>query len=316
MTKNVTLQEAMRTLPEQMKKIQHIKLFSKSFSLEEIQKKHAQLDKEYDKIKSNLFKDSFSWYGFDSLSTVDEYKNVVEDKLKKKAFDIELIDYCDYIQGGSKFDEYLKRIDFESEFQDYLKTKGCESSEDLKALNESGFKTVSDLKKAVEKSLNIFDINIASTGMKTDVIKDNIKNIMENATVKELSNYMKTSSNDFYVSQVKAALNLFKDTIDDKDILTDFQDAMEEYLRRMMKLSSTDDKEDALIKELYKIRQKDRNKDLKTEDEENEENEETEDEVEGVVDKREVNKLETNIDTFLKGLMAKESYGAQAKANV
>ena len=62
--------------------------------------------------------------------------------------------------------------------------------------------------------------------MKTDVIKDNIKNIMENATVKELSNYMKTSSNDFYVSQVKAALNLFKDTIDDKDILTDFQDAM------------------------------------------------------------------------------------------
>ena len=34
------------------------------------------------------------------------------------------------------------------------------------------------------------------------------------------------------------------------------------------------------------------------------------------VDKREVNKLETNIDTFLKGLMAKESYGAQAKANV
>lgn len=194
-----------------------------------------------------------------------------------------------------------------------MKTKGCESSEDLKALNESGFKTVSDLKKAVEKSLNIFDINIASTGMKTDVIKDNIKNIMENATVKELSNYMKTSSNDFYVSQVKAALNLFKDTIDDKDILTDFQDAMEEYLRRMMKLSSTDDKEDALIKELYKIRQKDRNKDLKTEDEENEE---TEDEVEGVVDKREVNKLETNIDTFLKGLMAKESYGAQAKANV
>ncbi len=313
MTKNVTLQEAMRTLPEQMKKIQHIKLFSKSFSLEEIQKKYAQLDKEYDKIKSNLFKDSFSGYGFDSLSTVDEYKNVVEDKLKKKAFDIELIDYCDYIQGGSKFDEYLKRIDFESEFQDYLKTKGCESSEDLKALNESGFKTVSDLKKAVEKSLNIFDINIASTGMKTDVIKDNIKNIMENATVKELSNYMKTSSNDFYVSQVKAALNLFKDTIDDKDILTDFQDAMEEYLKRMMKLSSTDEKEDALIKELYKIRQKDRNKDLKTEDEENEE---TEDEVEGVVDKREVNKLETNIDTFLKGLMAKESYGAQAKANV
>lgn len=313
MTKNVTLQEAMRTLPEQTKKIQHIKLFSKSFSLEEIQKKYAQLDKEYDKIKSNLFKDSFSGYGFDSLSTVDEYKNVVEDKLKKKAFDIELIDYCDYIQGGSKFDEYLKRIDFESEFQDYLKTKGCESSEDLKALNESGFKTVSDLKKAVEKSLNIFDINIASTGMKTDVIKDNIKNIMENATVKELSNYMKTSSNDFYVSQVKAALNLFKDTIDDKDILTDFQDAMEEYLRRMMKLSSTDEKEDALIKELYKIRQKERNKDLKTEDEENEE---TEDEVEGVVDKREVNKLETNIDTFLKGLMAKESYGAQATANV
>ena len=81
----------------------------------------------------------------------------------------------------------------------------------------------------------------------------------------------------------------------------------------MMKLSSTDEKEDALIKELYKIRQKDRNKDLKTEDEENEE---TEYEVEGVIDKREVNKLETNIDTFLKGLMAKESYGAQAKANV
>lgn len=316
MTMNVTLQEAMRTIPEQTKKIQHIKLFSKSFSLAEIQEKHAQLDKEYDKIKSNLFKDSFSMYGFDSPSTVDEYKNVVEDNLKKKAFDIELIDYCTYIQGGSKFDEYLKTIDFESDFQDYLKAKGCESSEDLQALNESGFKTVSDLKKAVEKSLNIFDINIASTGMKTDVIKDNLKNIMEKATVKELSNYMKTSSNDFYVSQVKAALNLFKDSIDDKDILNDFQDAMEEYLRRMMRLSSTDEKEDALIKELYKIRQKDRNKDLKTEKEETEETEETEDEVEGVVDKREVNKLETNIDTFLKGLMAKESYGALATANV
>lgn len=313
MISNVALQEAMSTYSEQIQKKQQIEL-SKTYTVAEINYKYAQLNSEYDKIKSDLLNDSIS--RFASPSNVEEYKNVIANNLKIKAFDLDLIDYSTYIKGGANFDEYLN-IDFESDFQDYLKFRGCKNLEDLKALNESGFKTVGELKNAVEKSLNIFDINIKSAGLKTNVIENNLKNIMSKATVKELSNYVKTSSNDFYISQVSAALNLFKGTIDDETILKDFQDVMEEYLKKMMKLSSTEEKGDVLMIELYKFRLKDKDKaPKKKEDEDENEEDEANENIEGVVDDDEIKNLETNIDTFLKGFMAKESYGAQTTANV
>lgn len=307
----VALQEATKIYPERINKNQQIE-FPKTFTVDEMNYKYAQINTEYDKIKSDLLNDSISRYA--SPSNIEEYKNIIAENLKLKACDLELIDYSTYIKGEFNFEDYLKNVDLESDFQDYLKFRGCEDLEDLKALNESGYKTVRELRNAVEKSLNIFDINIKSAGLKTTVIENNLKNIMAKATVKELSNYIKTSSNDFYISQVSATLNLFKETIDDETVLKDFQDVMEEYLKKMMKLTDKEEKGDVLMRELYKFRQKDKDKvhKKKEEEEEDEEDDDDNENVKGIVDKDEVEKLETNIDKFLKGFMAKESYGTQS----
>lgn len=292
MTQNISLGNGVNAFFENKNAI--LKSLSRSKNQSQItnsQCKTQQFSEDYTKLKNNMF----SIIGDKSPTNVEDFKNLISVALFSNSYDINSADeFC--IKENSDFENFINSINFEKEFQDYMESRGCKSENELKSLNEVGFNSVEELKNAVERTIKILEINIESTGYKTDAIKDNISAILDNASIEDLNNFLKNSKDTSYVMQVTALEFLAESALDDEDVFLAFKNSMDEFLQRMIEGKSGEEEvEKALKKYMFKLHE-DGEKPNETEpkSEEGEEEDHSKDSINDIIRRRSANEAYKN----------------------
>lgn len=292
MTQSISLRNGVDTFFENKNAIlKTLKRPKNQSQITNSQCKTQQFSEDYTKLKNNMF----SIMGENSPTNAEDFKNLVSVALFSNSYGINSADDF-YIKENSDFENFINSINFDREFQDYMKSRGCNSENELKALNEAGFNSVDELKNEAIRTIKILEINIESTGFKTDAIKDNISEILDNASIEDLSNFLKNSKDTSYVMQVTALEFLAENTIDDEDVLLAFKNSMDEFLQKMIEGKSGEEEvEKALKKYMFKLHE-DGEKPNETEpkSEEDEEEDHSKDSINDIIRRRSANETYKN----------------------
>ena len=92
----------------------------------------------------------------------------------------------------STYDDKLKNVDYKAEFQGYLQSRGCENTDELKALNTTNLKTKKEL---IDYSVVDFDQITTSlydkgfTSGKDDISRADLTSLMSNANLQDVADF-------------------------------------------------------------------------------------------------------------------------------
>ncbi|MCK7521046.1 MAG: hypothetical protein MZV64_26830 [Ignavibacteriales bacterium] len=149
------------------------------------------------------------------LYSASNYSRIVECS-QSEEFDDSYIPSADYsnfsgIKGINSIDDYkiarhlqlreqapelkgkVKNIDYETEYKDYMKSRGCKNEEELQALNNTMYKTMDDLKRGAASGMTSVMMNMAIRNPEMTSARHNINSIISSSNVNDLADYVSAS---------------------------------------------------------------------------------------------------------------------------
>ncbi len=131
----------------------------------------------------------------------------------------------------------LKSSDYETEYQEYMKSRGCDSLEELQALNSVPCQTKDMLLNTAEFSIKGISGSLEySSGI--SISDEQVSSIVSNASLKNLATYLSTNSTSVSESASKLQ-TLISNTCKQNDIDDDLKSSLSSLLKNISDASDS-----------------------------------------------------------------------------
>ncbi|MCK7521048.1 MAG: hypothetical protein MZV64_26840 [Ignavibacteriales bacterium] len=119
----------------------------------------------------------------------EQFKSAKINQLRSETITISAIDvtinnYDEYASQRSEFESKVQSTDFEQEYKDYMKSRGCKNEEELQALNNTMYKTMDDLKRGAASGMTSVMMNMAIRNPEMTSARHNINSIISSSKCK------------------------------------------------------------------------------------------------------------------------------------
>lgn len=138
----------------------------------------------------------------------------------------------DFMQKQGACQDLLSSLDYDSEFNKFLESKGCSNEKELQALNKTMFKTTKDLRYVAEGRLRqtMFELDKSAAPNAMAASSALVKNV----DIETLVNYVKSTKYDAANYEKGFLENYFGNEIDEKTLLI-FQKEFSAYMNALNK---------------------------------------------------------------------------------